>query len=98
MKLSELFLKSTVQQIVIRPESPAKDKTLQQLDLRKATGASIIAVIRGEKALNNPGADFRLEANDIVVLWGAHAQLAEAVKILDIPKADSLSQTGEAQN
>jgi CPA2 family monovalent cation:H+ antiporter-2 len=98
MKLSELFLKSTVQQIVIRPESPAKDQTLQQLDLRKATGASIIAVIRGEKALNNPGADFRLEANDIVVLWGAHAQLAEAVKILDIPKADSLSQTGEAQN
>jgi CPA2 family monovalent cation:H+ antiporter-2 len=82
LKISEMFLKSTVQQIVILPDSPAKNKSLLELDLRKATGASVIAVLRGETAFNNPGAEFRLEENDVVVLWGAHEQLAEAMKKL----------------
>jgi CPA2 family monovalent cation:H+ antiporter-2 len=82
LKISELFLKSTVQQIVILPDSPAKNKSLHELDLRKETGASVIAVIRGDTAVNNPGAEFRLEENDVVVLWGAHEQLAQAMKKL----------------
>jgi CPA2 family monovalent cation:H+ antiporter-2 len=82
LKISELFLKSTVQQIVITPDSPGNNKTLQELDLRKETGASVIAVIRGETAVNNPGADFRLQENDVVVLWGAHEQLGQAMKQL----------------
>jgi CPA2 family monovalent cation:H+ antiporter-2 len=82
LKISELFLKSTVQQIVITPDSPGNNKTLQELDLRKETGASVIAVIRGETAVNNPGADFRLQENDVVVLWGAHEQLGQAMKKL----------------
>lgn len=82
LKISELFLKSTVQQIVIGSDSPARNKSLQELALRKETGASVIAVVRGENVVNNPGADFRLEENDVVVLWGAHAQLAEALKKL----------------
>jgi len=58
------------------------------LDLRKETGASVIAVVRGENVVNNPGADFRLEENDVVVLWGAHAQLAEALKKLAPPQQE----------
>lgn len=82
LKITELFLKSTVQQVVIGADSPARNKSLLELDLRKETGASIIAVVRGENVVNNPGADYRLAENDVVVLWGAHAQLAEAVKKL----------------
>jgi CPA2 family monovalent cation:H+ antiporter-2 len=82
LKISELFLKSTVQQVVITPESPGNNRTLLDLDLRKETGASVIAVIRGESAINNPGADFRLQENDVVVLWGAHEQLGQALKKL----------------
>jgi CPA2 family monovalent cation:H+ antiporter-2 len=85
LKITELFLKSTVQQVVIGADSPAKNLSLQELDLRKETGASVIAVVRGESVVNNPGADYRLEENDVVVLWGAHAQLAEAVKKLAPP-------------
>ncbi len=85
LKVSELFLKSTVQQIVISPESPGNNRTLQELDLRKETGASVIAVIRGESAVNNPGANFKLEENDVVVLWGAHEQLGQAIKKLSTP-------------
>jgi monovalent cation:H+ antiporter-2, CPA2 family len=82
LKISELFLKSTVQQVVIGADSPARSKSLSELDLRKETGASVIAVVRGESVVNNPGAEYRLEENDVVVLWGAHAQLAEALKKL----------------
>jgi monovalent cation:H+ antiporter-2, CPA2 family len=82
LKITELFLKSTVQQVVIGSDSPAKNQTLQELDLRKETGASVIAIVRGEEVANNPGGDFRLQENDVVVLWGAHAQLAEALKKL----------------
>lgn len=82
LKITELFLKSTVQQVVIGGDSPARNKSLLEVDLRKETGASIIAVVRGESVVNNPGADYRLEENDVVVLWGAHAQLAEALKKL----------------
>jgi K+/H+ antiporter YhaU regulatory subunit KhtT len=67
---------------VIGADSPAKNQTLQELDLRKDTGASVIAIVRGENVANNPGGDFRLQENDVVVLWGAHAQLAAAVKKL----------------
>jgi len=82
MKLSELFLKSTVQQVMVTAGSTAKGRTLRDLDLRRETGATIIAVIRRDKAHTNPSADFLVQENDTLVLWGAHQQLADAVKML----------------
>ena len=68
--------------MVLNEKSAAVNRSLLELDLRKETGATIIAVIRGDKAINNPGGEFRLEPNDILVLWGAHQQLADAMKKL----------------
>jgi K+/H+ antiporter YhaU regulatory subunit KhtT len=87
MKISELFLKSTVAQVVVDAASPARNKSLRDLDLRNRTGASIIAVIRGEQAITNPDADFELKEEDMMVLWGAHRQLAEAYKVLGVTGA-----------
>lgn len=81
-KLSELFLKSTVQQIVIAPDSPAVNRSLGELDLRKQTGATVIAIIRGDSVITNPGGEIVLQPNDILVLWGAHQELVEAEKML----------------
>jgi CPA2 family monovalent cation:H+ antiporter-2 len=82
MKFSELFLKSTVAQIVVDGSSPAKNRSLRDLDLRAKTGASIIAVIRAEQAITNPDASFEIQEGDMMVLWGAHQQLADAEKLL----------------
>ena len=87
MKLSELFLKSTVAQVIVDENSPARNKTLRDLDLRHQTGASIIAIIRGENAITNPDPDFRIEQGDLIVLWAAHQQLANAYKALGITKS-----------
>jgi K+:H+ antiporter len=84
MKLSELFLKSTVAQVVVDGNSPAKDRSLRDLDLRRKSGASIIAIVRGDNAITNPDADFKIQEQDMMVLWGAHQQLAEAYKLLGI--------------
>ena len=85
MKLSELFLKSTVAQIVVDETSPARNKTLRDLNLRQQTGATIIAVIRDDQAITNPDAGFELKEGDMMVLWGAHQQLADAEKMLISP-------------
>ncbi|MEK6759376.1 MAG: TrkA C-terminal domain-containing protein, partial [Deltaproteobacteria bacterium] len=58
-------------------------KTLSELDLRKKTGASIIAVIRRGEAKSNPTASFIIEDGDILVVLGSHAQLNGAIELLN---------------
>lgn len=56
--------------------------TLRELDLRKRSGATIIAVIRDGKARTNPPADFSIGSGDILVILGSHAELNKAFEIL----------------
>jgi TrkA domain protein len=54
-------------------------KKIQDMDVRKRTGASIVAIIRGEEILNNPSAKTVLKANDLLMVIGT----AENVKKLE---------------
>lgn len=81
-RIASLFAGATVDNILINPESPAAGRTLRELDIRKNSGATVIAIAREGEAITNPGPDFSLQSNDIVVLLGAHRELDEAVKIL----------------
>lgn len=67
----------------IDPESPAAGCTLGELDLRRRTGASAIAVVRGEQSRTNPPADYRLEAGDDLVLVGSHSEIEAAFALLE---------------
>jgi K+/H+ antiporter YhaU regulatory subunit KhtT len=53
------------------------------LNLRRETGATIIAVVRERIPDTNPGADFELKASDVLVLVGAHEQLRDARNLLE---------------
>ncbi|MBI5885870.1 MAG: cation:proton antiporter [Deltaproteobacteria bacterium] len=57
-------------------------KTLEEINLRKKSGATIIAVVRGGHAKTNPHADFLIEPGDILVLLGSHAELNSAAGML----------------
>jgi CPA2 family monovalent cation:H+ antiporter-2 len=81
-RIASLFAGATVSNFQVQPGSPAEGRTLRDLDLRRATGATIIAVARNGEASTNPGPDFRIEADDILVLLGAHAELDKAVTLL----------------
>lgn len=57
-------------------------KTLRETSLRARTGVTVIAITRAGKPVGNPGAEFVLAADDILVLVGAHKQLEEAKRLL----------------
>ena len=58
-------------------------RTLQDLDLRAAAGAAVIAVVRGEQSNVNPSPELRLEAGDYLVLVGSHDQIERSFIFLD---------------
>ena len=81
-RVAALFAGATVDNIQIDPGSTAAGRTLRELDIRKHSGATVIAIARSGEAITNPGPDFALQADDIVVLLGAHAELDKAVILL----------------
>jgi CPA2 family monovalent cation:H+ antiporter-2 len=81
-RVAALFAGATVDTVQIEPGSPAVGRTLKDLDIRKNTNATVIAVARSGEAVTNPGPDFTLQPDDLVVLIGAHADLDKAVNLL----------------
>lgn len=68
--------------IFLMPGSPAVEKTLGELDLRGETGATVIAVIRDGSTKVSPGADYKLEERDTVILVGSPEKLKRAMDLL----------------
>jgi CPA2 family monovalent cation:H+ antiporter-2 len=81
-RIAALFAGATVDNIQIDPQAPSVGKTLVQLDIRKATGATVIAIVRSGEAIKNPGPDFAIQGDDILVLLGGHKELDQAVNLL----------------
>jgi CPA2 family monovalent cation:H+ antiporter-2 len=58
-------------------------KSLRDLSLRNICGVSVIAVVRGDKSVNNPPADFTISTGDALVIMGSHAQIDAAFTYLE---------------
>lgn len=63
----------------IHPSSPYSGKTIGDARIRTRTGASVVAVIRGDDPFPAPGPEFVFAPNDLVVVVGT-AHGIEAVK------------------
>ena len=63
--------------------SLAAGKTLAELDLRRRTGATVLSVVRNEQPLPTPDGPTRLEAEDLVVLYGPHEAIDRALEMLE---------------
>jgi CPA2 family monovalent cation:H+ antiporter-2 len=74
--------------IFLTGDSPALGKTLAEVNLRNQTGVTVVAAVRAGATEINPGADFKLQTEDILVLLGATEKIDHARKILQ-PKATS---------
>ncbi|WP_248895806.1 cation:proton antiporter regulatory subunit [Haloplanus halobius] len=61
-------------------------KTLGETDLRQATGATVIAIQRGEETVPNPAAEFELAAGDLLVAVGTREE-QQALRELLSPTA-----------
>jgi CPA2 family monovalent cation:H+ antiporter-2 len=80
---AEVLEKMEIKSCWIRDSSPAQGRSLKEVDLRSATGATLIAVRRAGKLHLNPGPDLCLQANDVAILVGDGPQTQRALCLLD---------------
>jgi CPA2 family monovalent cation:H+ antiporter-2 len=67
----------------IGAESHAAGRTLSELNLRGLTGATLLAITRGERSVTLPSAGERLETGDVLALAGSHEAVAAAIALLE---------------
>ncbi|MFZ5441275.1 MAG: potassium channel family protein [Myxococcota bacterium] len=72
----------SIEDVVVGQGSPADGKTLQQLELGKKTGASVLAVVRNGMPTANPRSDFVLSGGDHLLTLGTVEQLRAVERAL----------------
>jgi len=56
------------------------EKSIAELQVRKKTGVTIIAIRRGTEVFTNPGPDFRIRSGDIILFTGEKKSMASALQ------------------
>ncbi|NIQ00146.1 MAG: potassium transporter Kef, partial [Nitrospinaceae bacterium] len=81
-KFSAYLTASLSQSFQVVEQSWAGGKRLDAMDLNGHTGATLIAVVRDNRAQPNPPQDFTVQPGDTLILFGRHAQVDRAVRYL----------------
>ncbi len=90
-EIEELIRGGVLETAEVMAGSEACDKTLAELDLRRATGASILSLVRDQQPVASPDGGTTLLAGDLVVIYGPHGAIAAALEMLERP-IESASQ------
>lgn len=72
-----------VERVLIRAGSPAIGRSLVELDVRRTTGATVLAVQRGAEVHATPASDFRLQLGDITLVVGPPEAIDQLLAMLD---------------
>lgn len=72
-----------IEWVTLHERSELVGSTLGESQLRKRTGASVVAVIRGETAIPNPPIETVFEAGDTLLLIGDDAQTEAARRVVE---------------
>jgi monovalent cation:H+ antiporter-2, CPA2 family len=65
------------------PENgPVAGETIGEIRIRSKTGASVVAIVRGDEALPNPGPEVSFEAGDVIGVLGTPDQRAAFRKLV----------------
>jgi CPA2 family monovalent cation:H+ antiporter-2 len=62
--------------------SPAADRTLAELNLRARTGATVVAVARGDEHIVTPSGEEILRVGDVLAVTGSSESIAAAHDLL----------------
>ncbi len=66
----------SIEEEAVAESSELAGRTLQELDLRRRTGASVLAVFRGQETHPNPESDFVLQAGDRLLVMATVEQIS----------------------
>jgi len=85
--------------IRVAPESLAAGRSLSQLNLRGATGATVLAIRRGAEQIPNPLGREIIHAGDLLAVAGAREALAVARGVLapNVPRGTDGTDTAEIE-
>jgi CPA2 family monovalent cation:H+ antiporter-2 len=56
--------------VVLGEDSPLVARSIGEAEIRKATGASVVGVLRGDDLRANPDAHLRFQRGDLVAIIG----------------------------
>jgi monovalent cation:H+ antiporter-2, CPA2 family len=79
----------------IAPTSPLDNRTLAEVNLRGLTGATVLAIVRGDQRILMPSGHERLRGGDVLAVVGSHEAVenARAVILGDATRGDQGSTT-----
>lgn len=81
--LDDLLGELDVTYLALGRRAAAAGKTLRDLDLRHATGATVVAVLRDGRPIANPGPETLLGTGDVVAAIGTREQVLALRTLLD---------------
>lgn len=87
-RILEVLATGTTDIFMVRSNHLVVGKTLLETGLRAKTGASVIAIVKGEVPYPNPPSEMTIEPGDTLVLVGSHEQIESAFFYLDASHAD----------
>jgi CPA2 family monovalent cation:H+ antiporter-2 len=87
-RIADMLAAGTADTYFVGQDAWPEGKTLGTIDLRGRTGATVIAVVRGDQSFASPGAEFTVEAGDTLVLVASHRDMNRAFEFLAIGEAD----------
>ncbi|HLK11741.1 MAG TPA: cation:proton antiporter [Candidatus Binatia bacterium] len=67
----------------VMPGSAAAGRTLGEIALRRRTGANVLSVVKNGAPQPTPDGSTRLDAGDLVVLYGPHEAIDRALELLE---------------
>jgi voltage-gated potassium channel len=71
-----------IEDLAVSPDSPGLGKTLEGLDIRGVTGATVLAILRDGNPLVSPPGDLALAAGDRLLALGTGDQLRRLEKLI----------------
>jgi CPA2 family monovalent cation:H+ antiporter-2 len=90
-RIADLLAAGTAETYFVGLGAWPAGKTLGAIDLRGRTGATVIAVVRGEESFSSPGAEFGIMEQDTLVLVASHRDIDRAFAYLGSGVADGAS-------
>jgi len=82
----ELMKAIETETYLIKENSKVNGHSIKELQLRAETGATIIAIQRGENIYHNPSPDFVFKSGDVLLLIGKLKDLNRAIEYLESDK------------
>lgn len=68
--VEEVLEDAAVESVEVAADAPVAGRTIGDVGIRSRTGATVLAVRRGERTVSNPETSFEIEAGDILVVVG----------------------------